>query len=345
VSTSATWAWVRDAGAYVEPIEIRADDHGRRGLFTRRAVREGELLIRIPRRLVITDEVMRAHPIAATLGSFEGKMHSRYVMHGVWLAAQRADASSPWQPYVASLPASFAYMATLRSDEDLAALDGTRALEMVLRRRAELRTDLTVVTDLIDEARDLPLADLVWGNHAARSRGFRAPGGERPALVPVADMANHGTENASFDFADGGDFEVHATADLAAGEEVLHCYGQFSNARWLAGYGFALPDNPDDEVVLELAESPVFVGAADDERMTVARSLAARENGGWDEAALAATIARAARRASDQIAAAPPPSSDDAAWRTTCEIVRAGERAVLARIAEIAEAAELTPRR
>ena len=333
--------WASDAGGYVEPIAIRANGLGGRGLFTRRAVRAGELLIRIPQRIVITNDVMEEHPIAATLSSFEGKMHSRYVMHAVWLAAQRADAASPWRPYVDALPASFAYMPTLRPDEDLAALEGTRALEMVMRRRQELRTDLTVVTDLIDEARDLPFADLIWGNHAARSRGFATPDGERPALVPIADMANHGVANATFDFADRGDFEVHATADLAADVEVLHSYGQFSNARWLVGYGFALRDNPDDEVILEIDGSPVFVGATDDDRMTIARSLASRENGHWDDDALAATIAAAAARAADQIAAAPRPApheaddADVAAWRATCELVRAGERAILSRVAAI----------
>ncbi|HUQ06147.1 MAG TPA: SET domain-containing protein [Kofleriaceae bacterium] len=333
--------WAREAGAQLEPIEIRADGGGSRGLFTRRDVRAGELLMRIPKRMVITHEVMVEMPACETLGAFEGKLHSQYVMHAVWLGAERGNVASPWRAYLEALPASFAYMPTLRTDEDLAALDGTRALEMVLRRRQELRADLTVVTDLLDEARDIPRGDMIWGNHAARSRGFKMPDGSRPALVPVADMANHGAPNATFDFVDGGDFEVRATADLAVGVEVLHSYGQFSNARWLAGYGFALPDNPDDEVVLELDGSPVFIGAADDDRMTIARSLAARELGRWDDDAIATTIASAARRAADRIAAAPLPAESDAAWRATCELVRAGERAVLS--ANLSNLTNFTP--
>lgn len=324
-------AWAVAGGAYVDPVEIRVDDEGSRGLFARQQVRAGQLLLRVPRNLVVTHEVMVETEIGGALHSVEGMLHSRYVMHSVWLARERTAPSAAWGPYVDALPASFAYMPTLRPPEELAALAGTRALDLIEQRTEQLRRDLTIVTDLVDEARGLPREVLVWANHAARTRGYKTPDDRRPALVPIADMANHGDSVASFAFTDSGDFEVNATRDLDPGREILGDYGRNPNARWLAGYGFALPDNPDDEVALAFPASSraVFVGAVADDRFRIATFMAGD----------ASEIVAAARRADELVANAPRAAPGDATWRRTCEIVRAGERAVLAQI--IARADEL----
>lgn len=324
-------AWAEDAGACVDPVEIRTDEAGSRGLYVRRAVRASELLLRVPPALIVTHELLAETPVGGAIAAIEGKLHSRYVLLGAWLAAEQLDPGSPWRPYIDALPASLAYMPTLRPADELAALDGTRARALVERRVEELRWDLTVVGDLVDEVSALSRDAMVWGTHAARTRGFYTRHSLWPALVPIADMANHGEANARFGFADRGDFEVHATIDLDAGTEVLHDYGRQSNARWLVGYGFALEDNPEDEVALHLAGSaqPVFVGAAADDRFHIAALVAT----GADE------IAAAAERATALVAQAPPVAEGDEAWRRTCAIVRAGELAVLARIA--ARAGEL----
>jgi histone-lysine N-methyltransferase SETD3 len=322
-------AWARAAGAYVDPIEIRVDERGSRGLFAARAVRAGEILIRVPRTLVVTHDVMAETPAGGSVASIAGMLHSRYEIHAVWLASERADPRSAWRPFLDAMPASFPSLPASRTTDELVALEGTRALALVRQRAEELHRDLTIVSDLVDEARELSREALVWGHQAASTRGFRTDDDARPALVPIADMANHGEACASFSFAANGDFEVHARRDLDAGREIYTDYGRNSNARWLAGYGFALPDNPEDEIALSFSpdSSPVFVGAVADDRFRIAALLAGN----------AEEIVAAARRADHLISRTPPQGDGDAGWQRTCEIVRAGERAVLAQIIERAD--------
>ena len=79
----------------------------------------------------------------------------------------------------------------------------------------------------------------------------RAMSGVGPlALVPLIDLANHSpSPNAALGF-DGDAFTLAATADVAAGAELLVDYGARPNAALLQLYGFALDDNRADALAL-----------------------------------------------------------------------------------------------
>jgi hypothetical protein len=107
-----------------------------------------------------------------------------------------------------------------------------------------------------------------------------------------------------------------------------------------ASYGFAVPDNLEDEVGLELdtwrGSVWVFVGAMFDERLQQAQALASSaddvgDGPGWARLA-AAALARCA-----VIAAAPTATPADPAWRAVTDTVRASERATLEAIAGAAD--------
>ncbi|KAK5118856.1 hypothetical protein LTR62_000065 [Meristemomyces frigidus] len=77
-----------------------------------------------------------------------------------------------------------------------------------------------------------------------------------PVLFPVQDIGNHRNE-ARVDWSyDPGRFGITINDDIAVGEEVFNNYGPKTNDELFLGYGFCIPDNPYDGVLLTLKPPP-----------------------------------------------------------------------------------------
>jgi hypothetical protein len=88
-----------------------------------------------------------------------------------------------------------------------------------------------------------------------------------PVLLPGIDAANHArgakvswsicrsTKDQDLSTSEGSEDEMFSISlvthdPIAKGEEVFNNYGAKPNAELVLGYGFAIPDNPDDTIVL-----------------------------------------------------------------------------------------------
>ncbi len=336
-------AWAADGGAAFDPVEIRTSPGGYRRGYARRAIAAGELIVVVPRRLLITDvDALQAERVEP-LGSFGGFLSSRHSRLAVWLALEIGDRTSSWRPYLAALPPAFPQLPAYRSGRELAALTGTRALSAVIAQVAGVRDDLELIHGEVADLADLSLAEFAWGRSVLASRcfGMDDADGSARALVPLVDLFDHGPVPATWIYnRDNRAFEIRASRDLPAGHEIHVSYGPHENAWFLSRHGFAIPDNPDDEIVLHLATPAgpreVTVGAKPDRRFDRALALAHA----WPDTSRPAALARiaaAAAAAGAVLMAAPDVPSDDPDWRSLCRIVRAGEQAVIAAIVAFTE--------
>ena len=332
----ALLAWAAANGAWFDPIEVVVDGTGNRSVRTRGAVATGELLVAVPRALMITDGDATADGDLAVLGRIGGTLHSKNATLALWLAREQAAEASPWRPYLDALPPAFPWLPWHRPAADLAALTDTFALELIQEMTDGCVDDLELAEAWLGEL-DVSLADFAWGRAVTASRCFRVDLEHTTrALVPVADFFDHGPADGRWGYAaDAGRFEVRAARDLAAGEPVHLRYGAHGNALYVVGHGFAEADNPADEAVVRLAtpDGPqgFVVGARLDRQLERAIAAAQTWPGATRADALVA-VAAAAAAASSAIAIAPDPPAGDPAWATLCARVRAGERAVLARL-------------
>ena len=163
--------------------------------------------------------------------------------------------------------------------------------------------------------------------------------GGRRALVPVADMFDHGRADATWAYVDGpARFEVRAARDLGAGQEIQISYGRSGNASLVSTYGFAMADNGEDEALLDVATAAgvhhLAVGSHYDRRFQLAMAIAGPDG---DDLAAMARIAAAARATIAAISKAPLAASGSPAWQASCQQVRAGEVATAAAIVEFVE--------
>jgi len=93
-----------------------------------------------------------------------------------------------------------------------------------------------------------------WARKAISSRCFPArPGHPFPMMIPVVDSLNHSI-NAKPYWSWTDTHFVFGTDDyVQPGDEVFGNYGPKSNEELLLGYGFALPNNPNNYVSVRIS--------------------------------------------------------------------------------------------
>ncbi|MBL8625973.1 MAG: SET domain-containing protein [Myxococcales bacterium] len=337
-AVDALLAWAAQQGAWFEPIAIAVAPDGNRGVVTRRAVAAGEPLVVVPRPLLVTDVDVAAHPAVAPLVPHQDRLASRHSLMARWLVSERADPASRWRPYVDALPPWFPGLPLHRPAAQLAGLAGTAALAAIVALAEGYRGDHALLEGVAPGGP--ALAAFAWGRAVAGSRCYSIAGadGSCRALVPVADMFDHGAPDARWGYDDARQqFEVVAARDLAAGAPVTISYGQHENARLLSAYGFAIADNPDDEVVIHLpghaGPRALPIGSVYDPRFQLAMATALAWPDTTDADALHRIAAAAMDRGATIATVAAAAADDDPAWATLCAVVRASERAIVPAIA------------
>lgn len=273
VARSLAWAGAR--GVRWDGLDVRVDAAGGAAIHAARALAAGEEILVLPRHAMIVkadrDEL------------------------AAWLPLEARDPSSPWRGYLDAVPPRFDELPVFHDAADLEALAGTAAHALAVEANRDIRASHARMPP--DVRARVSLADFAWGRAVLASRGFHAPGSveHEIALLPVVDFFNHrpGDTTWCFDPARGG-FVISTERAFAAGEEIGFTYGDRSNARLLAHYGFTDPTAPGEAaLVFERAPDPaadvgahllwglplgaparVLVGAALDHRMSRALAVA-----------------------------------------------------------------------
>ncbi|GAB7363780.1 hypothetical protein MBLNU230_g4348t1 [Neophaeotheca triangularis] len=204
--------------------------------------------------------------------------------------------TSFWKPYFDCLPRPEHGHSTplfLDSDEDFAWLETTDVSHTAVKRNAIYREyyeagisvlqsagidtapytwDLfrwavTMFTSRSFSSRALRPDSKYWAAYKTGNAGRReavlldfshvpADDLDFPVLFPVLDVPNH-RNNAHVDWSfDPGRFSLSTNQSLEPGNEVYNNYGAKGNDEFLLGYGFCIPDNRNDRILLTLKPPP-----------------------------------------------------------------------------------------
>ncbi len=339
-AVEALLTWARGEGVACDAIEIRVDARGDRSVFARRPIAAGEVLVSVPRRLMITNVDVYDDAALAAIREHEPQLQSKHSMMGLWLARRAREATSTWRWFIEAVPPAFPWLPAFRPADEVAGLAETRALAAVDAQVGGTRGDHALFETVLGD--DVPaLAELAWGRMVSATRCFRVDleDGSARTLVPVADLFNHrDAADATWGFEpSSARFEVTSVRALAAGDEIAISYGAHDNALFVSGHGFALVDNPQDEVALSLRTpgggvSWAPVGASYDARFHALIRVAQRNAGDVDEPDAVLHYIASSAAASLAALAVPVELVGDPGWQATCAMVRAGERAVLVAI-------------
>ena len=252
--------WIEENGGYLGPLEIRTQPDGERAVHASQAIQEGELLLEIPARCMVTAEAVRSYPLGRRVA--EGWPGGKLGQIGlaVFLLEQRLTGDPRWSPFLSSIPNRWHHLPLFFGDEEMRLLEGSAIPLAIAQRRVECGEEFGRVVGLAPELSRFSLEDYLSARAASATRSFAdcREGLLSQTLVPMADMLNH---SLSYDAAWAFDgersvFSVRSTRPVKEGEPVHTDYGRRSNTYFLQNYGFTLADNPHDEATIWVAPPP-----------------------------------------------------------------------------------------
>lgn len=250
----ALWSWAQAQGAQGEAVRPSEVAEGL-GLLAQRPVGQGDEILSVPEAVWINLAAVQK----SSLGQVTQGLKS-WVAVALFLIQESSNFNSKWRPYLDSLPKTLD-SPLFWSDEELAELQGTQLLGSVVGYLAFLENEYNKLVEEVLEC-NAQLFDpavftfdaFCWAFGILRSRSFAPLTGDELALVPVADLMNHGTglddkapawlkkssgQIWNIGKASSNVLAVHASGNFQPGEQVLMQYGSSkSNADLALDYGF-----------------------------------------------------------------------------------------------------------
>ena len=144
-------AWLEDLGARMEGVEVADFGEQGLGLRTTKDLTQGEPVIRIPRKAMMTTDTARASSIGTLIERDPLLQTMPNVVLAVHLLIERNSPASLWEPYINTLPHSYStvlyfskeqvklftqplFILKLTSISQLEGLRGSPALEDALKQ-------------------------------------------------------------------------------------------------------------------------------------------------------------------------------------------------------------------
>jgi len=274
--------WLQDNGVYISgqstwgrpahPMRVESDtvedfEPAGRGLIARKQILQGEPVMQINMKFVMTKEraqaVLGRQMVPDSMGE--------YIAIALLLMHERLQGeASFWRPYIDLLPTTEEVGCSFTwADEELDFLDGSAAVDAARSLQNKVRAEYASLTEstLAPNAEKFPAERysfelFEWAMVMLFSRGISLREADCLALVPYADLLNHSPYSQSYFMSNtltfSDEWEVVLYADRAFGknDQVLVSYGQKSNAELLLLYGFVVDRNLFDEVELAVGISP-----------------------------------------------------------------------------------------
>lgn len=352
--------WIEEAGGKLAPLVLRMDAGRGRGVQAARRIGSGEVVLRIPHRCLLTRESAQSSAIGQKLTAAGIIPPTSHTWLAAYLLQERGASASPFRPYLDLLPASHPHIPLLFDARDLSFLRGSFTLHRIREKKETLAREYHYLTRAIPALRAFSYEQFVWARLTVLTRvfGITIAGLKTQALVPVADLLNHAQpRQTNWGYVDSTNgFAMTALREFSPGDEVHDSYGRKCNSRFFMNYGFALPDNDDNEARL-VFETPrgeqAFVVPARFEAPSTQQMFAflrsASPPGPRNEENALRMLAEACIRAlgafdttlaEDDALLEGPAKTGNA---RTCILVRRGEKRVLHAFLELARTASSLP--
>ena len=260
-------------------------------LRTTTTIQANDIVVRCPRALIWTTlDSPKIDPVQFAVDQQSLQYQTYLRANGQCLMAVRLlherqlGTSSQWYPYISALPNQTRLAVHIH--KDLLAIANNQVFFSNQRKSATVLRAVHQVLSLPNGVyskmnpplQSVSFQDFLNAWSVVASRSFQVDGS--PTLVPIADFANHNNEACDVAAADkkkspenserdprqivgsayGGntlesDFVLRATRAYTVGEAIMICYhNHASNSMLLTNWGFTLPNNKRDYIMLQAAE-------------------------------------------------------------------------------------------
>ncbi|XP_049851212.1 actin-histidine N-methyltransferase-like [Schistocerca gregaria] len=235
------------------------------GVFVNRPVNAGELLIQVPRSLMMTIELIQKYPQLKPITQDGLISQIPSIQLAVLLIYEKYLGHSFWEPYIASLPKKYSTI-YYWSLEQIRKTKGSFLFEQAISVfcttvKAYYETLMTILTHDIMPKNFYTYDTFIWALSAVYSRqtfiaksskcspnpGYDSNERTTLALVPGYDMFNHayGKNTSNYD-SEADALQLFAMKNFERGEQAYMYYGPRSNSELLLYQGFVDCENPHD---------------------------------------------------------------------------------------------------
>ena len=247
------YSWLQGGGAEFPKVAIEIESPGRRNVVSTKFIKRGELIIYVPKSEIISLETIKSSPVIQSILRHKLKLHSpKHCLLAIYLLEQKQDPNSLFKTYISTLPKECENFPIFYGEQEMRELKGSPLFEAVEQRRFEIESDFKSLLQK-DIGFKITYEDFCWARMVVCSRIFGIVIGEQKtdALVPLADMLNHGVMKQtvwSYSNAREG-FVIESLENIPKGIQIYDSYGRKSNSRFLLNYGFVIENNESDEIV------------------------------------------------------------------------------------------------
>ena len=236
-----------------------------RGVRSNQDINQGEVIMQIPLKCLITVEMGKETPIGKIVSknSIVSSIPSHiYIM--LYILQDLKNKESFFKSYYDILPKDMTNMPLLWNEKDLLALRGSFLLNEIQEMKSSLEIYYKVLCQLAPQLKLIAtFEEFIWAKLICISRNFviEVNGRKTSAMIPFGDMLNHQRPQETkwtFDN-DKNAFISQALIPITTGSTVSESYGKKSNHRFLLNYGFSVEKNIEsdgsypNEVPLELS--------------------------------------------------------------------------------------------
>lgn len=245
--------WFLDGGARFNKVRLRFYSADYRGIHAKQKLKRKEVLIFIPKELIITLEMAKEAPVGDKIKRAKLTLLSpKHSFLSTYLLQEIHNPDSKWKPFLDMLPKSTNNFPIFFTEEEMEWLRGSPFQEQVRGRIKDVARDYTTIVNAVPEFARHSLKDFSHARMLISSRifGITVDGAFTDALVPLADMFNfqrHQQTSWSYKEESRG-FVVNANESVCRGDELYESYGNKCNSRFFLNYGFVLADNTHNEV-------------------------------------------------------------------------------------------------
>ncbi|KAJ8030597.1 SET domain-containing protein 4 [Holothuria leucospilota] len=243
-----------------------------RGLMTVKAYKDGDVIISIPKKLLITTQVALESELKDVIVRFPKKLTARLIICAFLIIEKMKGSSSFWAPYIRCLPESFDTPAYF-TEEELSLLPDSLQVKSK-EQRVKIQQEFRKLKQFfrfakefnICKGEELSLSFFKWAWFVVNTRslymeesysaGRYLDPSEKDVyvLAPFLDLLNHSPEvdvtgayNPSNDC-----YEISTVTPFHRYDQVFIYYGPHDNKTLLLDYGFVVPSNPHSVVQISL---------------------------------------------------------------------------------------------
>ncbi|XP_048768980.2 SET domain-containing protein 4-like [Ostrea edulis] len=230
-----------------------------RGMMTKDSLTGGDIVVSIPKPLLITVETVLSSEIGELVKRQKFKLSRQQILSLFLLSERSKGDNSFWYPYISVLPQSHTTFGYLSARE--LTLLPPKLLTAVKSKIMDIKQAYKEVRDFFP-GESIAHEDFLWSWFCVNSRSvfyklggseFVKEDGNHLALAPYLDLLNHSVVaqvEAGFNN-ETGCYEIRTLDNYKKYDQVFISYGSHDNYHLLMEYGFTLPDNPNDAVMMD----------------------------------------------------------------------------------------------